>query len=54
MPIILSSLEFIKLVPAGTAKTQVMLQAGGVGCEQGGDTGVFTPMWLMVGKKPAA
>jgi len=51
MPIILSVLECIRLVPAGTSKTQVMLQAGGVGCEQGGATGVFTPMWLMVGKK---
>jgi len=52
MPKILGALEFIKVVPAGTAKTQVMLQAGGVGCEQGGATGTFTPMWLMVGRKP--
>lgn len=52
MPLILSALEFIRIVPNGTAKTQVMLQAGGVGCEQGGATGVFTPMWLMVGRKP--
>ena len=35
MPIILSALEFIKLVPAGTAKTQVMLQAGGVDTRRG-------------------
>ena len=54
MPIILSVFEFIRLVPKGTSKTQVMLQAGGVGCEQGGATGVFTPMWLMVGQKPKA
>jgi hypothetical protein len=31
---------------------QVMLQAGGIGCAAGGVTGCFTPMWLMVGKKP--
>jgi hypothetical protein len=31
-----------------------MLQAGGVGCSLGGFHGVFTPMWLMVGKKPLA
>lgn len=54
MPIILSFLELTQLVPAGTAKTQVMLQAGGVGCEKGGATGIFTPMWLMVGKKPSS
>jgi len=51
-PILLSALEAIMIVPKGTSKTQVMLQAGGVGCERGGATGVFTPMWLMVGRKP--
>ena len=53
-PYLLQALETIRVVPQGTSKTQVMLQAGGVGCERGGDTGVFTPMWLMVGQKPAA
>ena len=43
--------ELIWLVPKGTRSTQVMLQAGGVGCAQGGFTGCFTPMWLMVGTK---
>ena len=52
MPRILTFLELIKLVPAGTSKTQVMLQAGGVGCADGGVTGAFTPMWLMVARKP--
>ncbi|KAH8075038.1 sterol 24-C-methyltransferase [Aureococcus anophagefferens] len=52
MPKILSFFELIRLVPAGTSKTQVMLQAGGVGCAEGGITGAFTPMWLMVAKKP--
>jgi len=52
MPIILRFFEFVKLVPEGTAKTQVMLQAGGVGCAQGGAMGCFTPAWLMVGRKP--
>lgn len=52
MPIILNVLELIMLVPKGTSETQVMLQAGGIGCEQGGAIGVFTPMWLMVGRKP--
>jgi len=51
LPAVLGLLEKIGAVPAGTGQTQVMLQAGGIGCEQGGQTGVFTPMWLMVGRK---
>jgi len=53
MPVILKALEMIGLVPAGTCSTQVMLQAGGVGCANGGLTGVFTPAWLMVARKPS-
>jgi len=52
MPKILAFFELIRLVPSGTKHTQVMLQAGGIGCAGGGATGCFTPMWLMVGKKP--
>lgn len=52
MPLILSAAETIKLVPKGTKTTQVMLQAGGIGCANGGTTGAFTPMWLMVARKP--
>merc|ERR1719229_1878623 len=52
MPLILRAFELVGLVPQGTVKTQVMLQAGGVGCAQGGVTGSFTPAWLMVGRKP--
>lgn len=51
LPAVLGALEMIGLVPSGTGATQVMLQAGGIGCEQGGQTGIFTPMWLMVGQK---
>jgi sterol 24-C-methyltransferase len=52
LPAVLGVFEKIGLVPAGTGETQVMLQAGGLGCQQGGVTGVFTPMWLMVAQKP--
>lgn len=52
MPLILRFFELVRLVPEGTVKTQVMLQAGGIGCSQGGSTGCFTPGWLMVGRKP--
>merc|ERR1712130_656346 len=52
MPKILRFFELIHLVPKGTVDTQVMLQAGGVGCAKGGLTGAFTPAWLMVARKP--
>ncbi|KAJ1463357.1 S-adenosyl-L-methionine-dependent methyltransferase [Pelagophyceae sp. CCMP2097] len=52
MPKLLRFFEIIRLVPVGTKKTQVMLQAGGIGCANGGKTGSFTPMWLMVARKP--
>lgn len=42
----------VRLVPSGTYKVQEMLQQGGWGCAQGGYTGTFTPMWLMVARKP--
>eukprot|EP00038_Savillea_parva_P029194 m.69418 g.69418 ORF g.69418 m.69418 type:complete len:422 (+) comp8582_c0_seq1:43-1308(+) len=44
--------EMLFLVPAGTCKIQEMLQQGGIGCARGGQTGVFTPMMLMVASKP--
>lgn len=51
LPAVLGVFEKIGLVPAGTGETQVMLQAGGIGCQQGGQLGVFTPMWFMAGQK---
>eukprot|EP00656_Telonema_subtile_P047066 TRINITY_DN5385_c0_g1_i1.p1 TRINITY_DN5385_c0_g1~~TRINITY_DN5385_c0_g1_i1.p1 ORF type:complete len:370 (-),score=94.69 TRINITY_DN5385_c0_g1_i1:84-1193(-) len=51
-PYLLKGLELMRVVPTGTSKTQVMLQQGGIGCERGGATGTFTPMWLMVAQKP--
>ena len=44
--------EAIRLVPAGTYKVQNMLQQGAWGCAQGGHTGTFTPMYLMIARKP--
>mmetsp|Transcript_103796 Transcript_103796/g.289078 ORF Transcript_103796/g.289078 Transcript_103796/m.289078 type:complete len:389 (+) Transcript_103796:93-1259(+) len=52
MPLVLRTLEWLGAVPTGTEKTQVMLQAGGVGLARGGAEGIFTPAWLMVGRKP--
>ena len=45
-------MEGLWLAPKGTYKVQEMLQQGAWGCERGGYTGVFTPMFLMVARKP--
>jgi len=52
MPVIMGGFESLGLVPKGTVETQKMLQAAGVGLPAGGITGVFTPAWLMVARKP--
>lgn len=52
MPLILRVLETFSIVPSGTCATQVMLQAGGRGLAKGGQSGIFTPAWLMVARKP--
>jgi len=49
---ILWVMEKLHLAPEGTSKVQTMLQQGGIGCARGGQTGTFTPMFLMVGRKP--
>ena len=45
-------LEYIKLAPAGTCKVQKMLLEGGEGCMRGGRLGIFTPMYMVVVRKP--
>jgi len=47
----IASLETIRLAPAGTVKTQKVLQAGGFALRDAGQLGIFTAMYLMVGKK---
>ena len=42
----------VRLAPKGTYKVQEMLQQGAWGCERGGYFGIFTPMYLMVARKP--
>jgi sterol 24-C-methyltransferase len=48
----LQFLELFYLAPAGTYKTQQMLQTGGFGLGEGGNSKIFTPMYLMVGRVP--
>lgn len=52
MPIIFRFFELIRLVPKGTLKTQMMLVHAGRGLALGGQTGTFTAMYLLVGRKP--
>lgn len=48
----LITLEFLRLAPTGTSKTQLMLQKGGIGLGDGGKLKIFTPMYLMVARVP--
>lgn len=50
---LLHTLEFVRLAPTGTAQTAAELSAGGDALVLGGEHGLFTPMYLMIGKKPA-
>jgi sterol 24-C-methyltransferase len=45
-------LEFLFIVPHGTSKVQVMLQQAALGLADGGKEGTFTPMYLIVARKP--
>jgi len=45
-------MECLRIAPAGTSRTQVMLQSGAIGLARSGELGIFTPMYLMVGRVP--
>ena len=45
-------MECLRIAPSGTSRTQVMLQSGAIGLARGGELGIFTPMYLMVGRVP--
>ncbi|KAL3761976.1 hypothetical protein ACHAW5_006682 [Stephanodiscus triporus] len=45
-------MEFLRIAPVGTSRTQVMLQTGAIGLARAGELGIFTPMYLMVGRVP--
>jgi sterol 24-C-methyltransferase len=47
-------MELIWIAPAGTVRTQKVLQAGGFALRDAAQEGIFTTMYLMVGKKPLA
>ena len=49
---VIYSMELLWIAPAGTVKTQKVLQAGGFALRDAGAEGIFTTMYLMVGRKP--
>lgn len=49
---VIGLLETVRLAPAGTVKTQQVLQAGGFALRDAGQSGIFTTMYLLVGRKP--
>lgn len=46
------SFETIGVAPVGSFQTQCVLEVAGDCLSEGGSLGIFTPMFLMVGKKP--
>mmetsp|Transcript_34758 Transcript_34758/g.78044 ORF Transcript_34758/g.78044 Transcript_34758/m.78044 type:complete len:383 (-) Transcript_34758:95-1243(-) len=52
LPIFFKTLELFRLLPADASTTRTMLEVAADGCRGGGLTGSFTPMWLMVARKP--
>jgi sterol 24-C-methyltransferase len=49
---VIYTLELLRIAPAGTVKTQKVLQTGGFALRDAGTEGIFTTMYLMVGRKP--
>ena len=45
-------LEFIGFAPKGTQAVHTMLLKAAVNLEKSGDLGIFSPMYLIVMKKP--
>jgi len=52
--ILLRSLETLRLAPLGSAETAAELSAGADALVAGGREGLFTPMYLMVARKPVS
>jgi len=50
---VVGALEFLRIFPAGTKKTADSLSTGAEGLVNGAKLKLFTPMYLMVGRKPA-
>lgn len=49
---LLNTLEFVGMAPSGTARTAAELSNGADALVAGGELELFTPMYLMIAKKP--
>jgi sterol 24-C-methyltransferase len=47
-------METLRLAPLGSAETAAELSAGADALVAGGKEGLFTPMYLMVARKPVS
>jgi sterol 24-C-methyltransferase len=47
------ALEILKIVPKGTAATSALLQDAAAALVRGGETGIFTPMFHVLARKPS-
>ena len=45
-------MEFLRVAPKGTSETHKMLCTAADALARGGDTGIFTPMYFFLGRKP--
>jgi len=48
----LAAIEYLKLAPAGSSATLDMLQKGAVCLVEGGRSGIFTPAYTVIARKP--
>ena len=48
---VLKALELVRVCPSGTARAAACLEVGATSLVEGGQTGIFSPMFLMVGRK---
>ena len=46
-------LETMRLAPKGTTRVSSVLQKGAIGLIESGKVNAFTPMYLLVGRKPS-
>jgi len=52
MNIVLNLMELIRLAPKGSGKVREMLRQAQVGLVAGGEMGTFTPMYMVLARKP--
>ncbi|PVV04864.1 hypothetical protein BB560_000621 [Smittium megazygosporum] len=54
MSFFLKFFSFLRLVPSSATNVDKFLKVGGIGCAKGGKADIFTPMFIIVAKKPLA